>query len=95
MRWLDAAVAHLDAGWQYTLRIPRSEVRLRLACIWPIWIGLMTIARLRTENPLDPVCRVKISRGQVYGVIVRSSLANRSDTALNRSHAALRVAAAG
>ena len=94
-RWLDVAVAHLDAGWQYTLRIPRSEVRLRLACIWPIWIGLMTIARLRAENPLDPARRIKISRGQVYGVVVRSVMASRSDVALNQSHVALRAAAAG
>jgi farnesyl-diphosphate farnesyltransferase len=94
-RWLDVALAHLDAGWQYTMWIPRSEVRLRLACIWPIWIGLMTIARLRAENPLDPARRIKISRGQVYGVIVRSSLMSRSDAALNRSHATLRAAAAG
>jgi farnesyl-diphosphate farnesyltransferase len=77
------------------MRIPRSEVRLRLACIWPIWIGLMTIARLRAENPLDPARRIKISRGDVYRVMIRSFLASRSDTALNRSHAALRAAAAG
>jgi farnesyl-diphosphate farnesyltransferase len=93
--WLDAALAHLDAGWQYTMRIPRSQVRLRLACIWPIWIGLMTIARLRTENPLDPARRIKISRGEVYGVMARSFLASRSDAALNQSHGALRAAAAG
>ena len=93
--WLDAALAHLDAGWHYTLRIPRSEIRLRLACIWPIWIGLMTIARLRAGNPLDPARRIKISRGEVYGVMARSFLANRSDAALNRSCAALRAAAAG
>jgi farnesyl-diphosphate farnesyltransferase len=95
LHWLDVALAHLDAGWQYTMRIPRSEVRLRLACIWPIWIGLMTIARLRAENPLDPARRIKISRGDVYRVMIRSFLASRSDTALNRSHAALRAAAAG
>jgi farnesyl-diphosphate farnesyltransferase len=93
--WLDAALAHLEAGWQYTLRIPRSEVRLRLACVWPIWIGLMTIARLRSKNPLDPSRRIKISRGEVYGVMVRSLLASRSDDALNQSYAALRTGAAG
>jgi farnesyl-diphosphate farnesyltransferase len=92
-RWLDGALAHLDSGWQYTLRIPRCEVRLRLACIWPIWIGLMTIARLRAENPLDPARRIKIPRSQVYGVMVKSVLASRSDAALNQSHGALRAAA--
>lgn len=93
--WLDMALAHLDAGWQYTMKIPRSQRRLRLACVWPIWIGLMTIARLRMENPLDPSRRIKISRGEVYGVMVRSFLASRSDEALNQSYAALRAAATG
>ena len=92
-RWLDTAVEHLDAGWRYTLAIPRSEKRLRLACIWPIWIGLMTIARLRVENPLDPSRRVKISRGEVYGVMARSFLTCRSDAALNGRYNLLRVAA--
>jgi farnesyl-diphosphate farnesyltransferase len=93
--WLDMALAHLDAGWQYTMRIPRSEARLRLACIWPIWIGLMTIARLRVENPLDPARRIKISRGEVYGVMARSLLASRGDEALNQGYQSLRAAAAG
>ncbi len=90
--WLDKAVEHLDAGWQYTMKIPRSQTRLRLACIWPIWIGLMTIARLRVENPLDPTRRVKISRGEVYGVMARSFLTSRNDGALNRRYKTLRAA---
>jgi farnesyl-diphosphate farnesyltransferase len=94
-QWLDAALAHLEAGWQYTMRIPRSEFRLRLACIWPIWIGLMTIARLRTENPLDPGRRIKVSRREVYGVVVASLLSSRSDGTLNRTYAALHASAAG
>src|SRR5207248_10065417 len=30
------AIEHLDQGWLYTIAIPRREVRLRLACMWPI-----------------------------------------------------------
>jgi farnesyl-diphosphate farnesyltransferase len=93
-RWLDTAGEHLDAGWQYTMAIPRGQTRLRLACTWPIWIGLMTIARLRSENPLDPARRIKISRGEVYGVMARSLLVCRSDNALNRRYKLLRTAAA-
>lgn len=94
-RWLDTAVSHLDAGWQYTMKIPRTETRLRLACIWPIWIGLMTIARLRVENPLDPARRVKVSRSEVYGVMARSFLTSRNDGALNGRYKSLRTAAIG
>ncbi len=88
-RWLDRAAEHLDAGWRYTLAIPPRHWRLRLACIWPIWIGLKTIARLRGENPLDPARRVKISRGEVYAIMMRSFLICRSDRALERHYTRL------
>ena len=84
-KWLDRAVEHLEAGWQYTMEIPPKLWRLRLACIWPIWIGLKTIARLRTGNPLDPTHRIKVSRGEVYSVMARSFLVVRNDAALNRA----------
>jgi farnesyl-diphosphate farnesyltransferase len=72
--WLDRAVEHLDAGWRYTMQIPARLWRLRLACIWPIWIGLETIARLRRSNPNERAAPVKISRGEVYAIIARSLL---------------------
>ena len=90
-RWLDRAVAHLDAGWEYTLQIPPALKRLRLACIWPIWIGQQTIARLRVGNPLDPAQRIKISRGEVYRIMVRSLCRLRSDAALQREYQRLRA----
>jgi farnesyl-diphosphate farnesyltransferase len=89
-RWLDVAVEHLDAGWRYTLNIPVTLTRLRLACIWPIWIGLMTVARLRRGNPLDPSQRIKVSRGEVYGLILQSLLVCRSTTGLEKSYRQLR-----
>jgi len=88
-RWLDTAVEHLDAGWQYTRQIPPSLTRLRLACTWPIWIGLKTIARLRQANPLDPSHRIKVSRGEVYGLMARSVALCQSDGALNRAYAVI------
>lgn len=70
--WLDQAEAHLAAGWNYTNTIPWSCVRVRLACAWPILIGLQTIQRLHTGNVLDPQQRIKISRREVRGVIFKS-----------------------
>jgi farnesyl-diphosphate farnesyltransferase len=91
--WLDRAVEHLDAGWHYTMQIPSSLRRLRLACIWPIWIGLKTIAQLRTGNPLDPMHRIKISLGEVYTVMARSFLMVCNDAALDRAFRKLRKGA--
>lgn len=70
--FLDKTHAHLAAGWEYTNSLPRHCVRVRLACAWPILIGVKTLARLRTQNVLDPQRRIKISRSEVRGLITRS-----------------------
>ena len=70
--YLDLAEARLAAGWKYTNLIPFGQMRVRLACAWPILIGLQTIARLRSENVLDPAQPIKISRKEVKGLMIRS-----------------------
>ena len=89
-QWLDVAVAHLDAGWRYTLTIPASQKRLRLACVWPLWIGLKTIARLRHADPLDATQRVKVSRAEVYGIMAQSMLWAGNAGALEKVYRRLR-----
>jgi farnesyl-diphosphate farnesyltransferase len=69
-RLLDAAQAHLKAGWNYTNNIPWGQVRVRLACAWPILIGLETIRLLRRANVLDASQRVKVSRSNVRGLML-------------------------
>lgn len=71
-RHLDLAAAHLAAGGRYTNTLPSGQVRLRLACAWPVLIGIRTIARLRTGNVLDPAQRIKVTRAEVRGIIWRS-----------------------
>ena len=70
--WLDRAEEHLAAGWAYTNALPRGQVRVRLACAWPILIGVETIKRLRVENVLDPARRIKITRAEVRKLFARS-----------------------
>ena len=94
LKWLDIAVAHLDDGWEYTLAIPATQKRLRLACVWPLWIGLKTIARLRHANPLDPTQRVKVSRLEVYGIMAQSILRAGNAAALDKIYQRLRQSAA-
>jgi len=73
-RYLDLAEAHLSAGWEYTNALPWRQARVRLACAWPILIGLKTIGRLRAGNVLDPQQRIKISRREVRRLILQSLL---------------------
>jgi farnesyl-diphosphate farnesyltransferase len=73
-RYLRSAEEHLQAGWNYTCRLPRAQVRVRLACAWPILIGVRTLDKLRHENVLDPKTTVKISRSDVKKIMVQSVL---------------------
>jgi farnesyl-diphosphate farnesyltransferase len=73
-RYLQQAEEHLRSGWDYTVSLPFRHVRLRLACAWPIFIGLETLARLRESAILDSSRRVKISRSEIRRLIVRSVL---------------------
>jgi len=70
--WLDRAQAHLLAGWAYTNALPRGSVRVRLACAWPILIGLETIKLLRTGKILDPEQRIKVGRSKMREIMLRS-----------------------
>jgi farnesyl-diphosphate farnesyltransferase len=72
--WLERAEAHLLAGWAYTNTLPRRCVRVRLACAWPILIGLSTLRLLRVENVLDPCRHIKVSRRDVKRLMLRSLL---------------------
>lgn len=74
-RYLDVAEAHLQAGWNYTNALPRGQMRVRLACAWPILIGVKTIDRLRAANVLELRRGVKISRSEVRGILLASVLA--------------------
>ncbi len=83
--WLDVALGHYLAAWDYTMSIPHREHRLRLACIWPIWIGLETLSLLRrSENFLDPEEVIKIPRVRIYAVTTASVLTIGSDRLLSR-----------
>jgi farnesyl-diphosphate farnesyltransferase len=70
--WLDAAESHLKAGWAYTNTLPAGQFRVRLACAWPILIGVRTLSRLRSGRILDPTRRIKVPRNEVKWMMLQS-----------------------
>lgn len=72
--YLEVAVGHLRAGWAYTLMLPRGCVRVRLACAWPVLIGLETLERLKAASFLNPHSKTKVSRRRVKQIMLRSIL---------------------
>ncbi|NQW22821.1 MAG: squalene/phytoene synthase family protein [SAR202 cluster bacterium] len=68
--WVRTALGYFDVAEEYLLAIPRRSVRLRLACLWPLLLGLVTLARLaRSGAWLEPESTVKVSRRWVYWMI--------------------------
>lgn len=70
--YLRRAESHLAAGWEYTNSLPFRHARVRLACAWPILIGMDTLAKLRRGRVLDPQSRVKVSRDEVRAILWRT-----------------------
>ncbi|MCD6023770.1 MAG: squalene/phytoene synthase family protein [Fibrobacteria bacterium] len=92
---LAKARGHLEEALEYTLLIPRRQRRLRLFCLWPLFMAAETLALLDSQraSPADaPVARVKISRVRVARILLRTRLLYFSNTWLRaefRRHLAL------
>ncbi len=66
---------HFREAVEYTFAIPALSFRLRLACLWPVIIGLETLVLLvNNDDWLDPAKISKIRRGSVYRIVACSAL---------------------
>jgi farnesyl-diphosphate farnesyltransferase len=82
---LGLTLDHYRWGWTYTFAIPRREVLMRLACAWPLLIGLRTLHLVaRADNLLDPSVTVKISRAALYRTLITSSVLALSNRGLQQ-----------
>ena len=91
-RLIGLALEHYNVGWEYTLAIPRLEWRMRLACAWPLMIGLATLGELAAHpNPLSVRTPIKISRGAVRALLAKSTVTVWSNRALAAHAARLRA----
>lgn len=73
--YLDKAESHLRAGWDYTNMLPFRQFRVRLACAWPILIGIRTIGKLRAASVTELQQGIKIARPDVRRLVLKSVLA--------------------
>ena len=71
--WIEKALDYYTAAEEYLLAIPRRCLRLRLAALWPILIGLATLARLADNKSwLDPAQASRVNRRWVYRTLALS-----------------------
>ncbi len=77
------ALDHYAAAEQYVAALPRRCLRLRLAALWPLLIGLKTLALLSQQEDWLEVRRVcKVERGWIYRMMLLSCGAVLSNTLL-------------
>lgn len=66
--WLGWGLEHLESGAEYVHAL--DGLRLRAAVAWPLLLSLKTLAMVAKSPELLKVeARVKVSRGQVYGLV--------------------------
>ncbi len=82
---IEQTLDHYRAGWEYVLAIPRRLFRLRLACSWPLLIGLETLCRLASsDDPYREGTVHKITRPELYRLMRGSTLRALSNRSLDR-----------
>ncbi|MGD8406350.1 MAG: squalene/phytoene synthase family protein [Anaerolineales bacterium] len=74
----DKAETHLRNGLQYIINIPPIHYRIRLACSWPLFFAIKTLAVSR-DNIHVILNEAKITRGEVMRIIRRTTLMGWSD----------------
>jgi farnesyl-diphosphate farnesyltransferase len=77
-RLSDKAEAHLCHGLQYITHIPRVHYRIRLACMWPLFFAIRTLAVSR-DNIHVILNEAKITRAEVMRIIRQTTLMGWSD----------------
>ena len=77
-RLADKAEAHLRQGLQYIINIPPTHYRIRLACTWPLFFAIKTLAVSR-NNIHVILNEAKITRAEVMGIIRSTTLMGWSD----------------
>lgn len=75
-RLLAKAQGHLRDALEYTCLLPRLEPRLRLFCLWPLFMAAENLV-VMAEHPGGAPAegKLKITRGQVKDIVARTSLA--------------------
>lgn len=77
------AFNHLEDAKNYTLLIPRLEPKIRLFCLWPLFMATATLAQVTKDNKVLSSDKVKITRDEVQGIIRSTSIKVLFNSSLN------------
>ncbi len=84
--WMCWAVDRLDQSEAFVAAIPKTELALRAAVIWPVYWAMDTLEEASHANLLDPAARPHISRNRIYSTIAATPPLLLSNTAFARGY---------
>jgi farnesyl-diphosphate farnesyltransferase len=85
-KWTCWAVDRLDQCEAFVTAIPKTELALRAAVIWPVYWAMDTLEETAHSNLLDPADRPRIRRSRVYATIAATPPLLLSNTAFARGY---------
>ncbi len=86
VKWTAWAVDRLDQSEAFMAAIPKTELALRAAVIWPVYWAMDSLEQVMNSNLLDPAARPKIRRSRVYSTIAATPPLLLSNTAFARGY---------
>jgi farnesyl-diphosphate farnesyltransferase len=76
---------HLDDALDYTLQLPRTEIRMRLFNLWSLFFAVKTLSKAwHNKDLLCGETKVKISRCEVYKTLAQTVFLVTSNALLRR-----------
>ncbi len=95
LKGIVSAMQHFEAAEQYVLAIPPYCIRLRLAALWPMMIGLATLEKIAINASwLDVNSIIKVNRRWVYKMMLKSLLMVCSNNGVRSMLGTIRARAA-
>ncbi len=85
-KWIVWAVERLDNSENLLSSVPKNELAMRAAVIWPVFWAMDTLSEILRENPLDPDNKPRIKREKIYSTIFSSGPLLLSNTSFARGY---------
>ncbi|MBI4656908.1 MAG: squalene/phytoene synthase family protein [Elusimicrobia bacterium] len=84
--WIMWAIDRLDTSERFVSSIPKIELALRAAVIWPVYWAMDTLAEAVKTNLLDFSAKPKIKKSRIYSTIISTPPLLLSNTAFMRGY---------
>jgi farnesyl-diphosphate farnesyltransferase len=85
-KWMYWALDRLDQCESFVSAIPKTEMALRAAVIWPVYWAMDTLEKSAHSNLLDPDDRPRVERSRIYTTIAATPPLLLSNTAFARGY---------